>query len=76
MFIPDSYSPLSYDADIAIIILAFPVEFNFYVRPACIPESYNSLIEEYQVQEGNKGTVSKLLQQGRQEHEILINMIH
>jgi len=48
--VPDSYNPLNYDSDIAIIVLSSPVEFNFYVRPACIPENYNSLIEEYQVQ--------------------------
>jgi hypothetical protein len=57
IFIPDGYSPLSFDADIALIVLSSPVQFNFYVRPVCIPENYNSLIEEYQVQEGNLGTV-------------------
>jgi len=51
------YNPLNFEADIAIIVLSSPVQFTFYVRPVCIPEYFNSLIEEYQVRAGNLGTV-------------------
>ncbi|CAG7819457.1 unnamed protein product [Allacma fusca] len=52
-----NYSPYTFDSDIAMIILDSPVEFSFHVRPVCFPESFNSLLEEYQIQEGNVGTV-------------------
>lgn len=46
IYLADGYNPYNYESDIAIIVLDSPVEFNFYVRPVCIPEHFNSLIEE------------------------------
>ena len=53
-----SYSAATYDSDIAFIILKSPVEFSFYVSPVCVPANIDSIIEDYQLQPGNLGTVS------------------
>ena len=57
-FVHPDWKPLdkSYDADIAIIVMDFPVEYSQYIRPICVwkfPEDLDDVV-------GQNGTLAGL----------------
>ena len=56
-----NYSGTTFDSDAALLILKSPVKFTSRVSPVCYPTIGNTLLEEYQLQSGNIGTVRQLL---------------
>ena len=58
VIIHPNYSGTTFDSDLALLILKSPVDLTSSVSPVCYPTVANTLLEEYQLQSGNIGTVS------------------
>lgn len=68
IFVDEAFNHRSLDSDIAIMALEAPAVLSYFVRPVCYPQNTNSFLEEYQLAQGNLGTV---LGWGATENETL-----
>ncbi|ODM96450.1 Limulus clotting factor C [Orchesella cincta] len=57
IFVEEAFNFRSLDSDIAIMALETPAVLSYFVRPVCYPQTSNSFLEEYQLAQGNLGTV-------------------